>query len=231
MEEYNGYRYHFNSSSTQDPDGVVEHEEYPDAMEVYQIVYDEALGKYTAHHIAALDNFLTYKGTSIRFSTDPDAKNGIRVITGIPWAEREALINGTLLDGTALAGYKLVEYGTLIKRADAPGDLIYGGESVQSSYAFRASVGEDRQYAHTGIQIQYTGAFVGLTHDLCDDELLLRSYMILEKDGHQVVIYGGILQRNIGYVAYQNKDYKPNTSVAEFIWGIIRAVYGDKVQG
>ncbi len=219
------------TSATKDPNGVAAHQQYPASSKVWYLEYDKATEGYKATQVKELDSFLSYKGTSIRYSTDPNVKNGIRVITGVPKDKREGLMKGTLLTG-ALAGYKLVEYGTLIKRMTGANDkeLVYGGKGVQSSYALRASKNEDRKFSTTAKEICYTGAFVGLAHDLCDDELLLRSYMILEKDGKQIIVYGGILQRNIGYVAYQNKDFKPNQGVADFIWGIIRAVYGDKVK-
>ena len=71
---------------------------------------------------------------------------------------------------------------------------------------------------------------VGFTLDQCKDDIAMRSYMILEdKDGTQITIYGGIVYRSIGYIAYQNRSvFKPGTSSYEYVWEIIRKVYGSK---
>ena len=56
----------------------------------------------------------------------------------------------------------------------------------------------------------------------------MRSYMILEDaEGNQITIYGGIVERSIGYIAYQNRNvFQPRTSSYKYVWEIIHKVYG-----
>ena len=59
--------------------------------------------------------------------------------------------------------------------------------------------------------------------------LALRPYMILENENGEIVtIYGGIIYRSIGYIAYQNRSvFEPQTEEYNYIWNIIHYVYGD----
>ena len=58
----------------------------------------------------------------------------------------------------------------------------------------------------------------------------MRPYIILEDtQGTQITIYGGMIYRSIGYIAYQNRNaFKPGSSSYTYVWGIIHHVYGDK---
>lgn len=215
------------ASSLEDPLGEKSHSMYPTGITVEALRWDAASGGYTMEKIPALDNIITYKGTSIRMT----GNQGIRIFTAINEEKRAKLIDGSLLNGTALEGYKLTEYGTLFKWAKSGGDLVYD-PSVTGNRSIAYGGGRDAVFSRQGGDIWYTGMLVNLQLDLCDDELLLRPYMVLENaKGEQIVIHGGTLQRNIGYVAYQNKDYKPNKAAEDFIWSIIRAVYGKDFAG
>ena len=52
--------------------------------------------------------------------------------------------------------------------------------------------------------------------------------MILEcPDGSQLPLYGAVLKRSIGYIAYQNRAaFRPGTAAYGFIWDMIHAAYG-----
>ena len=58
----------------------------------------------------------------------------------------------------------------------------------------------------------------------------MRPYMILENAaGEQVTIYGGIVYRSIGYIAYQNRSvFAVGSAAYNYVWEIIHHVYGDK---
>jgi hypothetical protein len=67
----------------------------------------------------------------------------------------------------------------------------------------------------------------------CGNEIAMRPYMILEDtSGEEITIYGGIVSRSIGYIAYQNRDvFDPGTEEYQYIWDIIHSVYGDVYDG
>ena len=58
--------------------------------------------------------------------------------------------------------------------------------------------------------------------------IAMRPYIILEdENGDTVTIYGGIVYRSIGYIAYQNrKAFTPGSAAYEYVWNIIHYVYG-----
>lgn len=216
----------YGQSSLEDPQGISVHQVYPTTMQVYSLSYSEEYGAYVANRVDALDNIMTYQGTSIRMT----GNQGIRIFTAVPETKRAQLIDGSLLSGTALEGYKLVEYGTMFKWAKDTANLVYDPSVNNRSVAYGGGV--DAIFSRQGGNIWFTGMLVNLKPELCGDELLLRPYMVLQNGaGETIVLHGGTLQRNIGYVAFQNKDFKPNQAAADFIWNIIRAVYGEDFQG
>ena len=125
-----------------------------------------------------------------------------------------------------------MEYGTLFKWGTHETiNLTYDPSVKNYSVAYSAKTGYDAVFERKSGSIIFTGMLVNLEMDKCDGELMLRPYMVLEKEGEQIVIYGGTLQRTIGYVAYQRRDYKPTQAAHNFSWNIIRAVYGEDFQG
>ena len=152
-----------------------------------------------------LDDFLLYKGTSIRVNF---TSNGIRFFTQVPSEARSKLINGTLLDGN-LAGYKLVEYGTVFAWADKG----YATTANGTSYAYLAGK-RDSVFSRGDGSLLYTGMLtdLGSDKDTLKRDLLARPYFVMERknaDGttDSVTLYGGQIQRSIYYVACQNRDY------------------------
>ena len=48
-------------------------------------------------------------------------------------------------------------------------------------------------------------------------------------NGNQVTLYGGMVYRSIGYIAYQNRNvFRPGTSSYNYVWEIIHHVYGSQ---
>ncbi len=227
------------NSAAGTPDGDLypdAHKAYPQHMYVWYVEYDAANDCYRmATEIEELRDFFTYAGTSIRYSSNLNEKHGIRIITSVNEATRASLIEGTLIENEALEGWKLVEYGTVFKNSTKAAlpegtNLIYTGQSTgNASVAYGNYNGQqlDRVFNRVGGTLQFTGMLVELEDELLDDELIMRPYMVLESpDGERITIHGGSLQRNIGYVAWQNRNFNGSSSAKAFIQNIITKVYG-----
>ena len=198
------------------------HTHYPITMQVWLVERGED-GLFTAKRIEELDNLLQYAGSSIRIR----GVKGIRMITGMDKAKKNALISR---DG--LAGFKLLEYGTVLCWSDELGDhasLTLNFETAKSNYAYKRGVA-DPVFAQTADKIQYTNVLVGFDMEQCKPDIAMRSYIILEdENGEEVTLYGGVIRRSIGYIAWQNRAaFQPGTAAYEYVWEIIHHVYGDR---
>ena len=200
----------------QNADNPDVHTQYPTGMKVYKV----SGGKIT--HIKELDDLLRYSGSSIRIK----GAKGVRMITSLAKQSKAALT------GNGLAGYKLVEYGTTlcwaseIKEGDA---LTLDKSFARSNYAYKRGVA-DPIFATTDDLVQYTNVLVGFNNDQCKDDIAMRPYIILEDaNGEQITLYGGIVYRSIGYIAYQNRNVvRQGTEAYKYVWEIIHHVYGSK---
>ncbi len=205
------YTYHTEDSS--DP-----HSRYPVGMKVWTLTNEN--GKYTPVRQTDFDDILRYSGMSIRVS----GKQGIRMITSVDLARKNSLISENL------AGYTLKEYGTVVAWADqvAAQPLVLGKSYVISAYAYRKGIA-DPVFAYDGNRMQYTNVLVGFREDQCRDDLAMRPYMILaDAAGNEITLYGGIVHRSIGYIAYQNRNtFASGTEAYQYVWDIIHNVYGD----
>lgn len=196
------------------------HTQYPVGMQVWALSKN-ADGSYAPEKVEELNNILQYSGSSIRIT----GKKGIRMITSIEQNKKNDLISG------GLAGYKLLEYGTVLAwSSDLAGGnpLVLGRDYAKSNYAYKKGVA-DPVFAYSGNLMQYTNVLVDFTMDECKDDVAMRSYMILEDEsGEQMTIYGGIVHRSIGYIAWQNKDvFTPGSAAYNYVWEIIRHVYAE----
>lgn len=201
-----------------DPNDI--HSQYPVSMKVWTL--ENVDGAYTATYQRDFDDILQYSGMSIRVY----GRKGIRMITAIDQSKKNALT------GDGLAGYTLKEYGTAIAWADQISDsspLVLGKNYVKSNYAYKRGIA-DPVFQYVGNLMQYTNVLVGFTDDQCRNDIAMRPYMILENaQGEKITLYGGIVYRNIGYIAYQNRNtFEPGMEEYEYVWGIIRYVYGDR---
>lgn len=192
---------------------------YPIGMQVWTLENEN--GIYTATRQEAFDDILQYSGMSIRVT----GKKGIRMIMSIERSKKNALV----ADG--LAGYTLKEYGTAVAWANqlsSTKPLTLGQSYVMSNYAYKKGVA-DPVFQYTDNQMQYTNVLVNFTDEQCKYDMALRPYMILEdSEGEALTIYGGIVYRSIGYIAYQNRNvFEPQSDEYNYIWDIIRYVYGD----
>lgn len=194
------------------------HTQYPTGMKVWMLKYEN--GTYTFEYVPEFDDLLQYSGCSIRVT----GNKGIRMISSINQGKKSALV------GAGLAGYKLVEYGTLLAQTSKLGDspLVLGGSNVKSNYAYKRNVA-DPVFNKVGNLMQYTNVLVGFTDEQCSEDIAMRPYMIVEDaNGEQFTIYGGTVSRSIGYIAYQNRNsFTVGSDAYQYVWSIIHNVYGN----
>ena len=197
------------------------HKEYPTAMYAWLLKWEGETCK--AIRIPELDNFMTYKGTSIRVGHSSD---GIRFFTAVPVDTLNQAMKGTLLTGE-LEGYKLVEMGTLYKWAATGTELTVANGA--KSYVYGGSAGSNyRQFSKEGSLSWFTGMLTDLPGDAATlaKDILSRPYAVFENaDGDQITFYGSSIQRSIYYVALQNKDtWASGTAYDNYVEKIIATV-------
>ena len=200
-------------------DSVAEHVRYPVSMRVWTL--ENRDGVYTATHQTEFDDILQYSGVAIRVT----GKKGIRMITSIDAGKKASLT------GDGLAGYTLLEYGTAVAWADQLGStkpLTLGKSWVSSNYAYKKDVADPVFRQANGV-MQYTNVLVNFSNEQCADDIAMRPYMILaDAEGNEITIYGGIVNRSIGYIALRNRNaFKSDTDPYDYLWDIIHYVYGD----
>ena len=204
------------------------HTQYPSVMHTWLIEWTEDFGQYYAADVFNMFHYSTlrYAGCSIRIK----GVKGIRMISGVHEQTRKLLTRQGYQVGSRVL--KLVEYGTLLAWAsdlEGGNPLTLGQPYVKSNYAYKKDVA-DPIYKRDAQNIYYTNVLVGFTNEQCKDDLAMRPYMIIEdQNGRQTTIYGGIIYRSIGYIAYQNRAaFQPGTAAYEYVWDIIHYVYGDQ---
>ncbi len=195
------------------------HTHYPTGMKVHMLKYGS--GGYTVTYVPQFDNILQYSGSSIRI----EGNKGIRMITSIDQNKKSSLT------GNGLANYRLVEYGTLLAQTSKLGSnpLVLGGANVKFNYAYKRGVA-DPVFNRVGNLVQYTNVLVGFNNEQCKEDIAMRPYMIVEDaQGAQYTIYGGIIYRSIGYIAYQNRNtFTIGGTAYKYVWDIIHNVYGNR---
>ena len=179
---------------------------YPTSMKVYRINRSEK--GTTVKLIPKLNNLLRYSGCSIRVTGKP----GIRMITSLTQANKNALT------GKGLAGFKLVEYGTVVQWADTLGDQDLTLSTGKHNYAYKKGVA-DPVYNTTGSLTQYTNVLVGFSKSECKKDIVMRPYIILkDAAGNRYTLYGGCVTRSISYIAWQNRNtYEPGTDAYNYV--------------
>ncbi len=201
------------------PEGVDPHTRYPVSMAVYKATNTD--GTTSVERISEMDDLLRYAGSSIRIT----GNKGIRLITGINASLKSALTS------EGVAGYTLEEYGTLLCWASEVqnGSLSLSDAYARHNYAYSLANGTDPVFRYAGDVVQYTNVLVGFTNEQCVDDIAMRPYITLrDADGNTYTLYGGIVNRSIGYIAYQNRGaFAPGTNAYNYIWDIIHFVYGD----
>ncbi len=189
----------------------------PMGMYVWSLSYNG--GAYIAIPEPELADLLTYHGFSIRIT----GKSGIRFKTGISAELRNRLAAG------GVNGYQLREYGTLVmnnaNRDKYP--MVKGGAKVQSGMAY----GEDGNGGFTDVvyetvdgRYRYTSVLVGMPAAQYKQEFAFRGYIILEKNGKSVTLYGPPVAKSIYSLAEQlleRGSYEPGSATYEFLVKLI----------
>lgn len=196
------------------------HQKYPTGMKVWE--YCKEGDEYYRNHLTRFDDILKYFGCAIRIV----GEKGIRMRTAIPTQVREELIEGRI------EGYTLLEYGTVVAWASdlkTPENLTLDHPDAKSNFAYKKGVA-DPVYAEKDGLTMYTNVLVKFDDEECKKDLVMRPYMKLQDVwGNEQIIYGGPVQRSIGYIAWQNRnDFTPGSAAYEYIWDIIHVVYGDQ---
>ena len=202
------------------PAGSDIHKLYPTNMYVYSLTRTHS--GYSLESLPGLQNLLGYGGSSIRIT----GKKGIRLITNIESSLKSALM------GKGVSGYKLEEYGTLLCWSSGiqNGSLSLTDSYARHNYAYNRAAGTDPVFRTSGSKIQYTNVLVGFSNEQCKNDIAMRSYIKLRgPNGELVTLYGGIVHRSIGYIAYQNRNaFSSGTTAYRYIWDIIHSVYGSR---
>ena len=198
-------------------DAADAHGRYPTGMRCYRLTKNGAAVQ--VERLSAFDNLLRYAGTSIRLT----GNKGIRMITSVDGALKSALIK------EGVYGLTLVEYGTVLARASAIGGGDLTLQNGKSNYAYKRGVA-DPVFAYAGSLVQYTNVLVGFSDEDCKEDIAMRPYIILQDAaGTSYTLYGGMVYRSIGYVAYQNRNsFRPGTAAYDYVWEIIHYVYGSE---
>ena len=196
------------------------HTQYPVSMKVWILEKNEA-GGFEMEYVEELEDILQYSGMSIRVT----GQKGVRMIASLEKTKKNALTSRNL------AGFTLKEYGTVVAWTSQLSDskpLVLGKSYAKSNYAYRKGTA-DPVFAYGDDLIQYTNVLVNFTNDQCKKDISMRSYMILENaEGRTITLYGGVVTRSIGYIAYQNRNvFAPGTEAYAYVWEIIHNVYGN----
>lgn len=176
-------------------------------------------GRYVVTPQPELEDLLTYHGFSIRIT----GKSGIRFKTGIPAELRNRLTT------EGVNGYRLKEYGTLVmteaNRAILP--MVKEGTKVQSGMAYGTDANgsfTDVVYETVDGRYRYTSVLIGMPAAQYKTEFAFRGYLILEKDGTEITLYGPPKARSIYSLAEQllaGGKYEPGSSAYEFLTKLI----------
>lgn len=189
----------------------------PIGMYVWSLHYEG--GAYTATPEPELEDLLTYHGFAIRIT----GKSGIRFKTGISIDMRNKLLT------TGINGYRLLEYGTLVmnnaNREQYP--MVKGGTKVKSGLSY----GTDESGNHMDVvfeavdgRYRFTSVLVGIPVEQYKTEFAFRGYIMLEKNGSPVTLYGPVMARSIYVQAERylaNQTYQPGTEPYNFLQKLI----------
>ena len=189
----------------------------PAGMYLWTLSYAD--GRYVVTPQPELEDLLTYHGFSIRIT----GKSGIRFKTGISAELRNRLTT------EGVNGYRLKEYGTLVmtSKNSEKYPMVKGGTKVQSGMAYGTDANgsfTDVVYETVDGRYRYTSVLVGLPAAQYKTEFTFRGYLILEKDGTEITLYGPPRARSIYSLAEQfiaKGTYEPGSSAYEFLTKLI----------
>jgi hypothetical protein len=126
-------------------------------------------------------------------------------------------------------GYELKEYGviTLPESSMTNYPLVYNGAYVQGAVDFKVNpdgTTSEILFSSDGGRNWFTGLLINIPTKWYKTNFAFRSYIILEKDGTEYIIYQLPQSRSLYYVAKQYLDrnmYESGTEEYEYLQQII----------
>lgn len=191
----------------------------PTGMAVWKLSYQGT--KVTATELTGLRDLISYHGFSIRIQ----APAGIRFKSGISEATRARLLGG------GVDGCRLLEYGTLFMTQNNRKTLpfVKGGTKVGGGRAYWSEKGRvtDLIYERVSGRLRFTSVLIDLAPDMYSVELAFRGYVILDRGGEQLIIYGPPVSRSVYQVAQQvmsAREFPAGSAGYRFVESIIKSV-------
>lgn len=168
----------------------------PIGMAVWELKHDGS--GYAAKEMEGMRDLLTYHGFSIRIT----GRSGLRFKSGISQETK------TFLMTEGIQGYTLKEYGTLLIPKAKLGDsfLTQSTEKVASGLSYgKDAEGNpvDKVLEQVDGRDRFASVLVGLPVSQYKTEFAFRSYIILSKEGEELVLYGPQNARSIYGLAKQ----------------------------
>lgn len=168
----------------------------PKDMYVWTLAYGED------GYMATLQTQLQGLISTCDFSARLQDKIGIRYITGIREQLRETLL------GSGVDGYRLKEYGTITmpSAARATGPMLKGAANTVSGVSYgtaKDGSAMDAVFKSENGMLYFSNVLTDLTWEHCKTEFAFRSYLILEKNGQEITLYGPITVRSLYSVAQE----------------------------
>jgi len=168
----------------------------PVGMAVWELSHDGS--GYQTQEIEGLRDLLSYHGFSIRIT----GRSGIRYKSGVCQETK------SLLTGEGVEGYTVKEYGTLLMTKARLGDsyLTMATEKVASGLSYGKDADGnpvDKVLEQVDGRDRFASVLVGLPVSQYKTEFAFRSYMILSKNGEDMVVYGPQNARSIYALAKQ----------------------------
>ena len=155
----------------------------PIGMAVWKLVKNGET--YTAERISGFDDLLSYHGFSVRIR----GNSGIRFKSGIAETTRKALLN------EGIAGYKLVEYGTLVF-TDAAREPYYpfvrGSGLTVSGRAYWTEDGvlNDRVVETVNGRLRFASVLINIPDERLAEDFPFRAYIVLSNGTDTLTLYG-----------------------------------------
>lgn len=190
----------------------------PVGMYVWELEYEN--GQYKVTPLKGLEDLISYHGFSVRI-TQP---SGIRVKSGIDVNTRAKLTS------TGVDGYQLVEYGHIYMSGTNVDKypFIKGGTKVglSNGRAYWVEDGKvnDKVTETAGGRYRFASVLKGLPVEQYKNKIAFRAYVILKKNGEEVVIYGPVVQKSIydlSVTLTDNKTYSNGGNADKFLKNII----------
>lgn len=192
----------------------------PKGMSVWLLAF--ANGVYSATKVDGFTDLLSYHGFSARIT----GESGIRFKSGIAQTTR------TTLTTTGIAGYKLVEYGTVCFQypqyyGSYPFIVCDNGEvptGYGKSYWTQNNTTYDFVAETVDGRVRFASVRVGIDDENLATEFIFRAYIKLNNGTKTIILYGAPMSRSIYTIAkyYMDRgDYTDDSEEGIFLNRII----------